>query len=461
MSWAQWWRDLGQVVQQEPSLALRQYFTSVVLTVALCSVLVVLSIVRISTTKWLRGVWSIGVTLVFVAYICFGHLSMAIWSGFPNFIVAITGVIIIGSQAIKPSSSAWIVLIVFAGAASMVTYNWYPLLFPVAPLAMYALWTSARSLVGRQRIGYWIIVGIFGMLITAPALLTLSFGAKHLSVPGGINNLPPFSIVLCLFAGLAISFFYLAQEVNLRRVVVVSPLILALLLQLGVTLPIRMSSGSYPYYPQKIAFGMVFLVLAVSFMLFLELVDKKCLHSSRKSTSFTCLGFLSVCVMLTQIFGYTGPDWKVLAPSSTAPGLTAKEAVIISASAKERISNLLLELETEVSGSSTEERDCLILNDTEMQEYDPVLINYWVGTLTWSLTEEHLIRAQKLLPLRTGQTDPALNAKVVNELLSSKIDCPVVTRDVAQELVDLDSRWAPRTWVIESDGHIKRFMENN
>jgi len=459
MSWAQWWRDLGPSLENQPSLALQQYFLSVVMTVGICLALIVVSISRIAERKWLQILAASGSALLFLALICFGHLSMTIWSGFPNFIVAITGTTIAGSIALKPSKSPWITLLIIAGASAMTTYNWYPLLLPVGPIVLYALWKAAKELSKKARGVFFALSFFLGLGIATPVLLTLSFGAKHLSIPGGINSLPANVVVLFLLAGLAIGLFQLSHEFSFRGLLVASPLLIAFVFQACVTIPIRLTSGSYPYYPQKIAYGMVFTVLGAGMMLCIRLIDSKYKEDWNRKFVLLSTAFLLSCTALTQVTGYVGPDWRVAAPGGTLPGVFAADQIANNSVSKYRISNLLISLETSTSNASAQDRDCLILNDTEMQEYDPVLVNYWVGTLTWSFTEEHLIRSQGLAPMRTGQSDPIVNAKVLNNLLSMNTDCPAVTRPVAEQLIKLNPEWAALTWVIESDGHITKYAE--
>ena len=457
MSWAQWWRDMGADLEKHPALALHQYFLSVVLTVAVSTAVIVIAISRVAEKPWVRFLSSTAFSLLSLAFICFGHLSMAIWSGFPNFIVAITGVVIVSSVAIKPSQSVWVTLLLVAGAMAMTTYNWYPLLIPVAPIAAYSLWHESQSLRGAIQRVYFIVGGLLAIVVGLPVVLSLSLGAKHLAIPGGINNLPAQTIVMVLLLGGCLGLIQVSRDFTFKGFVHASPLILAGIFQLTVTIPIRLRDGTYPYYPQKIAYGMVFLVIMFSLITIIQWLDLKWSGDSVRVKIVQGASLLVACAAFSQMFGYVGADWRVVAGGNTAPGIPTRDVIIGNAASKHRISTILLGVEEVMSDESLSHRDCLVLDDTEMQEYDPVLINYWVGTLTWSLTEEHLVRAQGLIPIRTGQVDPLLNARVLNKLLSTSIDCPVVTRPVASALVNLNPQWAGKIWAIESDGHVAKF----
>jgi hypothetical protein len=461
MSWAQWWRDKGSELIRHPEVALHQYFISVVITVGICTSLIIIAISRVSETPKIRILASTAVGALFLSFICFGHLSMAIWSGFPNFIVAITGAIIIGSISIHPSKSEWSTLIGIAGAAAMTSYNWYPLLIPVAPIALYTLWNCMRSLHGKSRqlfVGMSILLGV---AIVAPVSQAISFGADHLAVPGGINSLPIQGIVLVLLLGLSLGLIQISRDFSVSGCVKASPLILAGVFQLLVTVPIRISDGTYPYYPQKIAYGMVFIVLAYGAMSIFQWLDERWKSETSRVRFIQGISVLVACCALSQIFGYVGVDWSVVAGGNTAPGIPTRDLLIVNSTIKNRIASLLLELQDSTEVESLATRDCLVLDDTEMQEYDPVLVNYWVGTLTWSLTEEHIVRAQNLIPIRTGTADYVANATVLDKVLSPDTDCPVVIRPVASALVARNPQWIGRVWAIESDGHITKFVKKD
>ena len=455
MSWAQWWRDMGPELIKHPSAAMHQYLVSVVITTAICTALIVLAIARVAEKHWVRMLSATGATFLFLAFVCFGHLSMTIWSGFPNFIVAITGTIIVCSVSIKRTDSAWRTVFVLAGASAMITYNWFPLILPVVPIAVFAIWKESKQLVKNSRLIFFGILSILGILIATPAIQAMAFGAKHIALPGGINYLPIQSVVMVLLVGVTIGLIEFSRNFTIVGFLKASPLFIAGAFQILVTIPIRLKDGTYPYYPQKIAYGMVFIVLATSCILIIQWLDAKWSTESFKKRFMQGLALLVGCAAFAQIFGYVGADWSVIAGGNVAPGIPTRKSVLVNAS---RISNLVLSLEEATRYLTPPDRDCLVLDDTEMQEYDPVLVNYWVGTLTWTLTEEHISRAQELVPIRTGQVDPALNAQVLNNLLSPATDCPVITRPVASALTTINPQWASKLWVIESDGHITKFM---
>lgn len=461
MSWAQWWQDMGTDLLRLPSKALNQYLLSVVITVALCVALVAIAVARVADRRWTQTLFATAASVLFTAFICFGHLSMAIWSGFPNFIVAITGVVIVVSISIKPSHSAWISLLLIAGASAMTTYNWYPLLVPVAPIAIYSLVKVSSSLETNARYLYFATSVFFGYVIALPIFQALSLGAKHLTLPGGINNLPANTVVMILSFGMCFALFRISRDFSFFGVMNASPLFIPGLFQLLVTIPIRLRDGTYPYYPQKIAYGMVFIVLVAICMTIVQWFEIQGQEKSRRLKFTQSTAVLIATFAFSQTFGYVGIDWKIAAPGNSAPGIQARELMIPNSESKHRIATILLGIEEAVQEESLISRDCLILDDTEMQDYDPVLVNYWVGTLTGTLTEEHIKRSQEIIPIRTGISDPIPNAKVLDELLNPSVDCPVVTRPVAQSLIELNPEWTNRIWTIESDGHVTNFANED
>lgn len=461
MSWSQWWRDMGDDLLNHPSMALHQYLRSVVITVALCIALITIAVARFATKKWMRVLFVSSASILFTAFICFGHLSMAIWSGFPNFIVAITGAVIVISIAMKPNHSPWNSLLLIAGGSAMTTYNWYPLLVPIAPIALYSLFKATNSLAKRTKVFYYAILVFLGVVIALPVLQALSLGAQHLAVPGGINNLPAQTIVMVLLIGACFGLFRLSKDFSFSGVISASPLIIPSIFQLLVTIPIRLRDGTYPYYPQKIAYGMVFIVLAAICMTIVRWFEIQWQEKSRRLKFTQATAVFIATFAFSQLFGYVGFDWATAAPANSAPGIQARELMIANSASKHRIAAILLGIEEAVQDESLISKDCLMLDDTEVQDYDPVLVNYWVGTLTWTLTEEHIKKSQEIIPIRTGTNDPESNAKVLGELLKSTIDCPVVTRPVARSLIKLNSEWAHRIWVIESDGNVTNFASKD
>ena len=126
-----------------------------------------------------------------------------------------------------------------------------------------------------------------------------------------------------------------------------------------------------------------------------------------------------------------------------------------------RTTNLLMSLSEAVLLQDKRPQDCFVFDDIDMQEYDPVLINYWVGVLTWTLTDEQIEKSQRLIPLRTGVPDVKINADVLAKLVEPGIDCPIVSSKLADALITKDERWYSTLWVIKADGNIIKYSDLN
>jgi hypothetical protein len=221
-----------------------------------------------------------------------------------------------------------------------------------------------------------------------------------------------------------------------------------------VTVPIRIQKGTYPYYPQKLAYGMVFIVLATSAIIFIEdfLATEE---FEKKNLRFSSvMGIIGIAIFGTQMFGYVGPDWSVLAPQATASGLARHNYTVASNDVNKSLATTLLNLDQSTNAISDKEKDCLLLLEERAPKYDIVLANYWVGSLNGTLTEEHLSRSQQLVPFLTDANFPTLTAESIDTYLEPEKDCPVIRKELADELVARDEKWRASVWTIESDGSI-------
>jgi hypothetical protein len=457
MAWSQWWRQDGSTLSVSPSLGLQMYSRSVVLTVAVCTVLMILSIARIASRKRTKIIVTTVSSIMMTSIGVFGPLSLGIWSGFPNFVAAVTGVVIVGSVALRPTSSPWSTLLILAGGALMCSYNWFPIIAPVMLIAVTSLLLQMTKLYRKEK---YLFVGaafVLGILILLPVVNSLSLGAKHLVVDGGIQPLRPDLILLVFLFGIIIGCHHLRRHSDLHGILRASPLFLAPLFQIAVTVPIRIQKGTYPYYPQKLAYGMVFVVLATAAIILVEnFVDTEEFEEKRLRLS-GAIGIIGVAIFGTQLFGYVGPDWAVLAPQATATGLANHHSTVVSTDVNHSLALTLLNLNRSTSEISDKEKDCLLLLEERAPRYEIVLANYWVGSLNGTLTEEHLLRSQRLVPILTDANFRTLTAELIDKYLEPEKDCPVIPQGLSDELIARNEKWRDWVWTIESDGRILKY----
>ena len=462
MNWAQWWpQDIG-LAENHPVDLLPQYVAVVILTAAVSALLISISIIRLFNNLRTQIIIGISVALSVYLLVFAGPLSITIWNGFPNFLIAISGVVVVASVLYRPLNTRGLQLAVLFAGVCITTYNWYPLLVPVGLAIGTYLVKNARELHGGSRWAYLGSAFALAVIAALPIFGTFAFGVTHLTVDGGITQLPPNIIVFVLGISFAIGVYDLLHQTTHQISPVISPLLLAPAFQVVVTTYVRLSEQSYPYYVQKIAIGMVIVCLTVLLMRFAEkisaVIQALALERTLNWVPLTILA-LAASFSVSQIFGYIGPDWKILAPTSTSSGLYAPQSVEASIPARLRTTNILISMSNQILAAGPQKRDCFVFSDIDMQDYDPVLTNYWVGVLTWTLTEEHLVQSQGLIPLKTGITDVPKNAGVLETLLSPEKDCPIVSRKLAVELTKRDAKWADVLWVIEDDGHVSKFRE--
>jgi hypothetical protein len=457
MAWTQWFHASHSAVVSHPVLLLHNYVQANILTLSIVAGILTLSIARMGATRTTRlfaGIVGVGVS---IGLVTLGPLAMTLWSGFPNFAIAISGAVIVFSLIVRPFDSGSANALIAIGAGLICTYNWYPSVIAVGPAILFFAWDWFRSRKNGRTIAA-ISSSIGLLLIAAPVLLTLSIGVGHIQVDGGIQPLPAGWITTAMGFGCAIGIWMFLNRRSLHSASIACAFLLPGAFQLAVTVLVRRSTGKYPYYVQKIGYITVALAFLGGVLLLVERTFGPRAQAKLSTSRIAGLAALSVvmCLTFTQVFGYTGPDWVNVAPMGTLTGQTAKQGLDQSAQARERTATLLVSMSEATSGLPFRQLDCITFFDSDMQAYDPVLANYWAGVLTWTLTEEHISRSQQYGVFLTGTADPYANALNLNKLVSPSRTCLVVTRDVAAHLVDINKSWLGRLWLIESDGHVSR-----
>ena len=347
-------------------------------------------------------------------------------------------------------------LIVVSGAILIIAYNWHPLLIPVAGLVLLHV---VSTLVGSGRqlraatLAWFFATGVASL---APIVLTFRFGVDHLALDGGFPSPNPNSVVMTLAAGFTIkAMVWNTSERRSWIQLLLSPAVLGLVAALGMTVAIRLGPGGYPYYQKKIVYGICMIALFDVFMSVLRRVD------AEPTTGFTngqmlirTAQLMFGALALTQLFGYAGPDWTNFAPTSAVPGLSMPRAIKYDIERLGRPAVSLLSIESQFRTAPERTRSCVVLADLDHQDYDPILTNYWVGSMLGVVSEEHISRAQKLAVWLTQTLDPHENAWTINNTLDIAGDCPAVSEKIREWLIAIDGRWEKRTLVVESDGSL-------
>jgi len=461
-AWTQWWRlNIADVVAH-PTHALYPYLRANLVTFAVVSAVIVLCIARIGRThvaQFAAGIIAVGAVLGFVVW---GPMSMSLWMGFPNFGVAIMGAAIAFSILIRPDARNDMNFVLVAGALCICTYNWYPSAIAVSPVALYFAWTWWRSTTsGRWRV--YSGVAVAAAVVVAPVLMTLTIGVDHIQVDGGIDYLSPHLITLAAFGGIAIGLWRFLSRTTLQSFVVASVFILLGSFQLVVAVIVRRNTGHYPYYVQKIGYVTVGVVFMGVVMLLAERMFALQGMTSEAPTSLRRLmgaknvaGALLVGLALTQVFGYVGPDWSTVAPNGTLFGARSVNELSHQALTLRGEATYLVSLSNAAASEPFDMRDCLTLIDPSLDPPALQLANSWVGVLTWSLTEQRIIRFTGDRLLIHVTADSVQMAKNFRKYRKPNTTCPVVFGDVASQLQGLGPHWAKDVWVISPDGSVAR-----
>ena len=452
-AWAFLWRP-GSTAGLDRTVLLHDYTVVVVVNLVLVAFLITYSLLRIIDAR--RSLLpTFLVTSVFtVAMVAFGHLSMSLWGGFPNFGIAIAASVLLVSVCRKPLTNRIAQEATFAGAVLMVAYNWHPLLLGVGGIV------GLRTLVviKQQRGGAVTIAGyaVLAAAAVAPIILTMNYGVDHLTLDGGLPSPSPnIAVAVLCFSIVARTFLWRARGSESVVSMLVSPSVLGSLAAGGMTLVIRLSSGGYPYYQKKIVFGLCIIVLCDVAVEVIRIFDRSLsTFPSRPGAFILSAQFVLATVAVTQIFGFLGPDWLTYAPTSSAPGLSMHKAIDHDIDRLARPARVLLSLKKVAGAMSPGVHGCLVLADLQHQDYDPILTNYWLGSMLDVVSETHIERAQKLAAWLTGTVDPHENAWAINNILDVRTDCPVVGAGERRYLSAIDVRWSTRILLLESDGSV-------
>ena len=449
--WATFW-DSGQGGFPDRVNLLQDYATAVVVSFVVCIVVIAYSTLRLINRASNRLYVSMLLVLLVLPIYVFGHFSMAIWGGFPNYSVVIAASALIVSVTRKPIDNQLFHNLVVVSALLVIAYNWYP----VALALVGAVWLDVhRQFVKSKQMTriMLVIFFVFGAILAfVPVVLTFSFGVDHLALDGGFFG-PPSNVSVALLLTAVVVVVWTGSSFRTKWILkfVLSPAHLSLLFAILVTVSIRIASGGYPYYQKKIVYALAMIAIIDALAMLIKYFEVRSEDSRLQTTLVSKIVGVAMVIGSTNLIGYWGPDWRVFAPQSTAQGIAMKLVVTEQVARFERPASLLLAIEEEFSSSTSVIKNCLVLADLDTQDYDPILVNYWVGSVLDIVTQEHIVRAQTLAPFLSGSTDPHLNAWGIENTLDIRRDCPIVTRQVRTWLVRINPAWKNRTITINTD----------
>lgn len=462
MAWTQWWNVNTSTVVSHPTHALYPYLRANLVTFAFVGALIVLAVTRMGSTRISRlaaGVAGAGAVLGFMVW---GPMAMTLWMGFPNFAVAIAGAVVVLSILLRPLNHDSLNLLLVTAAMCVSTYNWYPSAIAVSPVFAYfaVRWIKQR---GWFSVSRWSSVGVAGLTIIAPAVATLAIPVKHIQVDGGIDRLPVHMVTLAIFGGITIGIWQWMSRPSARTAMVAVVFVILGVFQLVVSIAVRRNTGGYPYYVQKIGYVTVFVtymgVVMITAQRMFGGVGQLTGRRARVTVAGRMLaGGAMLALVLTQVFGYVGPDWKTVAPSGTLAGATLRAHLNNQVDTLRQQATTLVAISDAVATRPFELRDCVAFLDPALDPPALQLANNWVGTLTWSLTERRIKRFTGDQLLIKSSADPANTPKYFHRYRKPDATCLVAPDAVARAVDKLDPDWPRELWSISPDGNITKVV---
>jgi hypothetical protein len=457
LAWAQWWRLNKHDAILHPLRYVPQYAHSVIVNMVLVAVLMVLAVVRVVRTPRIRILAGTLVSGFVLGFLVLGHLAVIVWEGFPNFGAAIAGGAVALSFAYKPLTNKWINTVVMISGFAVCAYNWYPVAVPVAAIAAWLLIDYIRTSQGRDR---WLMVallGVSGILLALPVLQTFEFGVSHLETPGGIIAPPANYMLFMLMLSFGVALWMLGENFSWALVRKLSPLLIAPAFQMLVMAALRISTGKYPYYAQKMSYFTVAFSILTLFLLGADWANERKWPEvkflgrgfGKYLYQFGVVAFLALGI--AQQTGYVGIDSTLFAGSSMAYGKFARNGVITKGPYYERTARTLINLEKAADGAPLKDLTCLVFLDTMNHTYSPVLMSYWSAVVTWSVTDARISRAESL-PFLWHAYPKMTTAQRFNKELDPSKDCPVTSKYIANKMEKLNPAWKGRIWRIDEDG---------
>lgn len=296
---------------------------ALVITFALCLMMICLALLRVSRISHLRARFlvsaiSFGVCTVPIGLGVFGQ---TITSGFVNILVVLTGLSIIASLIIRPLDHRSTQALILSSAVLTIAYNWYPVLLLIVPALLIYVWEDITKPKLKQRMLLCVMWIATAFLSALPVLQTLTLGISHLAVDGGVAAIPASTSVLVLLLALIYLLMRYKSLSRSHRLLLVVPSCV----HLSFFVYFALSEGSFPYYFQKLNLFMVIAAFLILIMSILQIpisdrVVSNAFHSLRTTTKSVALAILCTFAVF-HIFGYIGPETQRFGKDSTFNGL--------------------------------------------------------------------------------------------------------------------------------------------
>lgn len=427
---------------------------SVTITLAISAAVAVVAIARIGNNhrqKFFAGVIGVGISLGLITY---GPLSQTISSGFSNMPAVVVGAFIVNSVGIKPLKNQMLQWLVLIGGTFSVLYNWYPVVLLLSPILVVAYIRMIRS--KRWYISLAVVsVTVIGGL--PPVLQTVSLGISHLSVPGGITSFPKPLGLTILLGSFAFGVYLIVQS---AQIVNGLTLVFPFLLNFGLALYLRLSTGEYPYYFQKF-----FLLVCVTTGVLLTMnfvshlgSDEQLINSAiQKNLLITLPIYVALAMALANMSGYVGPDREKFATDDQALGVTARNEIVSRKWIYEPTMDLILRSAERVNSEPLERKSCYTLfipdrlgatGKAEQLPWKELLSNVWFHGLTNSYTIEAYQNSYSAPLVTQSLIDEARLVEVIAVSWPKASVCPITSASVVKGLKRLNPQW--RTIAIDT-----------
>lgn len=446
-AWAQWARLWDPHVGTGPDTLLHVYVVMVLVTAGVAVAVAGLGAARLFHRHDATSAFPLLAAVAQVVAV--GVLSIAVWSGYPNFAIAVVCVATVPAVILRPAMSPWAGFVTAAGLMLAAAYNWHPIaLLAAAPVlvAVVPLWRSAAT--PRARLAVFAACACAVVAAAAPVMVTLHLGTDLALAHGGI---PPVSRWIVVASALTLTGAGVARGAPgaWTTSLAVGALGMTGLAAVGGVVGYQVSSeGQVLYYGEKLATG----VAGACVVGLVLLLGERLARAPR----LPVVSSLLVGIAVFQLTGYVGPDWGPVAGDQAATGFRVHEQWMHSPSlADEGLVRLLAT--ANAIRRSDRARWCYV--DEDRADPAPVLADTWVASLVGDLDMARVRRAALLDPLhRPDVTTPERAAEVLTDILP-RLAVPelrvVVTDQLAAALLARGGPWqAPGLLWVLSHGRV-------
>jgi hypothetical protein len=445
--WVQFAKNNETPLIENFEFAIPVFMNSLIVTMALSTLIASLCVWRLASTNYLRIAFSLICSGIAVALITLGPLSQAITTGFANIPPVVIALLIFLSFVLKPHRNNRVQLLILAASVMCMAYNWYPTLLLVAPVLAYVLVREIRR--GRK----W-NVAVFSVLVgplaALPLLQTLDLGISHLEEQGGVQPFPNGLLVTVLCVSLAVAFWAGTVKKNILALLINVP---APLLTLALGLWLRIKTDTYPYYFHKAA------LFIAAYSMFAILFSLTAIYDEQTLTSPTIrlhqklqvvLAALLLGFGMSQMFGYWGLDYRTFSGQGSAYGVLNRNEFVRLNDLNRPTAVLIITQAKRIREFTVDQKSCSTLmipsefgvsdKNTTFGWKGPIE-NIWFHSLSDSLTTE----AQQLAFMTAAISQVSNNNKQYVETIRNTFNpgstCVISSSEVITELARNSSRW--------------------